>query len=227
VKAKRGDVVYIPRGVYYQAEVFGGSANQIDSYTLNFHMLDESGEELVLSEDICVIASRPDDLFTVRTAAISDAFHRIDGQGRKSNLRLKAALYHFLDALVVSASEPSDVYYPIRLGAEALRKEWNQNRKIEEYASMCNIGIAYFYRCFRLWSGKSPVEYRNEIRLSNGETMLRYTEMQVSDIARTIGFSDPFYFCRTFAKAYGMSPRKYREAFRNSEDNTRRKSNTL
>ena len=210
VTARMGDVVFIPAGVHYHAQVFDGINNQIDTYTLNFHMTDDSGEELLLSEHICVLTHREDDLFTIRTAALSGAVHRV---GPHSKLKIQAALFHLLDAIVTSTEEQSDIYYPIRIGVETLRNEWNRNRKIEEYAALCGMGTAYFYRCFRRWCGKSPIQYRNEIRLSNAETMLRYTDNPVSEIARTVGFTDAFYFCRLFRKTYGLSPRMYRNAF--------------
>lgn len=216
ITAGKGDVVYIPRGACYHAEVLGGSPDQIDSYTLNFHLMDRSGQEVLLSDRICVLAGRKDELFTIRTAALSDAFHQT-GEHR-SNIRIRAALYHLLDAIAAFASSGSEVYYPIRAGAEALRNQWNQNEKIETYAAMCGVSVAYFYRCFRQWSGKSPVEYRNEIRLSNAETMLRCTDMQIGEISRIVGFADPFYFCRIFAKEYGLPPRRYRDAFRDRAD---------
>lgn len=215
VIATRGDVIFIPKGVQYHAEVLDGKNDLIDTYTLNFQLLDEAGEPFLLSDHICIITSRQDDLFTIRAAAVSSAFHQV---GPRNNLRLDAALYHLLDAIAVSAEENASIYYPIRIGTQALRSEWNQNRKIEDYAAMCGVGSAHFYRCFRRWSGKSPVQYRNEIRLSNAETMLRHTDIQISEIARTVGFADAFYFCRLFAKVYGLSPRKYRAAFQSGHE---------
>lgn len=210
VTATKGDVVYIPQGVHYHAEVLDGENDLIDTYTLNFHMLDQQGDTLLLSKHIQILTSRQDDLFSIRAAALSCAFHQAPPQNK---LRLKAALYHLLDAIAATAEETDSIYYPIRIGAEALRSQWNENRKIEEYAALCGVGSAYFYRCFRRWCGKSPIQYRNEIRLSNAETMLRYTDNPISEIARTVGFTDAFYFCRLFHKAYGLSPRMYRAAF--------------
>ena len=40
----------------------------------------------------------------------------------------------------------------------------------------------------------------------------------ISEIARTVGFTDAFYFCRLFHKVYGLSPKKYRSAFICKED---------
>lgn len=210
VTAGKGDVIFIPRGVHYRAEVLGGMGDGIDTYTLNFHLLAPDGEELLLSDRIAVIAHRSDDLFVSRAAALSGAVHRVD---RRSRLKIQAALYHLLDALAASSDEALEDH-AIRPGCEALRAEWNKNRRIEDYAAMCGMSSAGFYRAFRRCMGKTPVEYRNEIRLSNAETMLRHTEIRVGEIARTVGFSDPYYFCRVFAASCGLSPRKYRAAFR-------------
>ena len=215
VTAGKGDVVFIPRGVHYHAEVLGGKNDRIDTYTLNLQLVSPEGEELLLSDEIAVIATRQDDLFAIRAAAVSGAVHRV---GQPGTLKVQAALYHLLDALSASAQEDAEDHYLIRPGCEALRSEWNQNRKIEEYAAMCGMSPAYFYRCFRRYAGKSPVEYRNQIRLLNAETMLRHTEIRVGEIAKAVGFSDPFYFCRIFAAAYGLSPRRYRDSFRNQTE---------
>ena len=58
-------------------------------------------------------------------------------------------------------------------------KAEKNREKIEKYAALCGISEAYFYRCFHKWAGKSPVEYRNLIRLSNAEAMLRYTDIML------------------------------------------------
>lgn len=214
VIAGKGDVIYIPRGVCYHAEVYGGVNNQIDTYTVNFHLLDRDGQELLLADRICILTSRRDDLFTIRAAALSCALHRAE---TPSQLKIKAALYHLLDTLASSTQEHSQVYYPIRAGVQALQAQWNQNRRIEEYAEMCGMGTAYFYRCFHVWSGKTPVEYRNEIRMSNAETLLCHTDQPINQIAQTVGFSDPLYFSRIFTKFFGLSPRKYRAAYQSRQ----------
>ena len=211
---KRGDVIFIPHGVHYYAQIPEGSSSLIDTYTLNFLLQDEQGEELLLSDHISIIAQRQDDLLTALSAAVSNAFHQA---GTRNCLRLNGAVYQLLEAIAASAGQLSADFAPIRPGAEALRNEWNQNRRIEEYAAMCAMSPANFYRHFRRHYGKSPNQYRNEIRLSNAETMLRNTDIQIHEIARTAGFVDAFYFCRIFAKQYGLPPRKYRAAFQNQK----------
>ena len=214
VVARGGDVVYIPEGTKYHVRVVGGAGGEIDSYTVNFRLFDDTGERLCLADGISIIAhaEESDGTFFLRAAALE---REVRKDGASVNLlRIHAAFYSLLDAVASAATEHSDAYYPIRVGVEALRAEWNKNERIENYARLCGVSNAYFYRCFRAWSGKSPVEYRNLMRLGSAETMLRYTDMSVSEISEFIGYDDPFYFCRIFTKHYGASPQNYRKAYR-------------
>ena len=214
ILAGLGDIVWIPSEICYYVEVEGGNANRIDTYTLNFRLYDEDGEQLSFSDSILLLPQRADGFLEHHAKVLAEAVHRVDGQvldGQRNFLKIKAAFYAFADAMFGVAHEHTDAYYPIRVGAEALRNEWNKNERIEKYADLCGVSRAYFYRCFHEWAGKSPVEYRNMIRLSNAQTMLRYTDMRIAEISATVGFDDPFYFCRIFKKNLGLSPQNYRK----------------
>ncbi|WP_418619140.1 helix-turn-helix domain-containing protein, partial [Waltera sp.] len=39
----------------------------------------------------------------------------------------------------------------------------------------------------------------------------KYTDLNIIEIAYSLGFSKPSYFCRIFKKAYNLSPGKYRK----------------
>ena len=86
-----GDVVFIPRGVHYHAEVLGGKNDRIDTYTLNLQLVSPEGEELLLSDEIAVIATRQDDLFAIRAAAVSGAVHRV---GQPGTLKVQVLRQH-------------------------------------------------------------------------------------------------------------------------------------
>ncbi|MBQ9773568.1 MAG: helix-turn-helix transcriptional regulator [Clostridia bacterium] len=213
VTAHRGDVVFIPRNILYHVQVSGSAGQKQDTYTVNLHLFDGADEECLVCDRIAILANRLDNLQEAHLKRLSDAFHSADGAAR--NLaRVKGEFYLLLDLISASGSRNEDYYYPIRRGAEAFCDEWNKNEKIEKYAQLSGVSVTYFYRCFRNWTGKSPAEYRNGLRLSNAESLLRSTDMQIREIAATVGFEDPFYFCRIFSDAYGASPKLYRKRFR-------------
>lgn len=81
---------------------------------------------------------------------------------------------------------------------------------VEELASICNLSESYFFRSFKLITGKSPRNYRLAVQISQAKHYLSSTDMPISAIAQSIGFPDPLYFSRIFKKYTGLSPRDYR-----------------
>ncbi len=215
VNAKKGDIVFIPRGSRYTVKVEGQPKEKIDTYTVNLRFFDDLHEEIILSHGIEILAGREDNLLSHHLENLRNAFNRVDTVNQQSGRnisRAKGEMFLLLDLIADSASQHKDFYYPIRRGVELFLREWNLNEKIEKYAQLCDMSETYFYRCFRKWADMSPVEYRNMLRMANAEAMLRCTNMKIKEISEAVGFDDPFYFCRLFSEKYGESPNKYRKA---------------
>ena len=68
----------------------------------------------------------------------------------------------------------------------------------------------YLGSFFKNMTGKTPIEYLNEYRIEKASHMLKYTDMQVTDIAYSCGFSDLSYFIKTFKNIKGITPGKFR-----------------
>ena len=76
-------------------------------------------------------------------------------------------------------------------------------------------------RCARQ-CGQSPAQLYLRIRLQAARNLLFYEELGVKDIADACGFSYPSAFTRSFARQFGMPPRRFREGFRAIQDQTLR-----
>lgn len=219
VIAKKGDAVFIPEGSLYYVRMTGEARQNSYTYTLNLHLFDENRNELCLSDKIAVLSGQQDNRCEMHLKSMSEAFHRvhdISTGGKRSLARIKGECFLLIDMLASAAEQSDEFFYPIKIGAKALCGEWQKNEKIEKYAQLSGVSITYFYRCFRRWSGKSPVEYRNMLRMSNSESLLRSTDMKIQEISAYIGFEDPFHFCRVFSSVYGISPTLYRKQYQNT-----------
>lgn len=207
----RGDVVYLPAGIRYHAEFLGGRADtRIDTYTVNFRLLDKTGEEVRLADGILRLTSDPNGRFDTYFHRLAESNHPV---GTSGNLfRQKADFYALADALLTHNTQRKELYYPIRRGIEALCHDWNKNERIEVYAALCGMSEGYFYRLFRRATGMSPVEYRNLLRVSNACSILKNTRFSVREISAIVGYDDPFYFCRIFKKHTGSAPMDYRKS---------------
>lgn len=57
----------------------------------------------------------------------------------------------------------------------------------------------------------SPISYVQKVRIENAAQMIRASDLLMREIAHSVGFSDPYYFSRTFRKHFGCSPMNYRK----------------
>ena len=84
-----------------------------------------------------------------------------------------------------------------------MNKEYYTDLSLDDYAKMCNMSRFHFARTFREITGKSPIEYRNKIRIDHACELLLDTSDTVSEIAERVGFSSAIYFSDAFRRALG------------------------
>jgi AraC-like DNA-binding protein len=85
---------------------------------------------------------------------------------------------------------------------------------LEDAASEAGISPFHFLRLFSGVLGVTPHQYLVRSRLRHAARLLADDDISVTDIAYDVGFGDLSNFVRTFHRAAGVSPRKFREASR-------------
>ena len=93
-----------------------------------------------------------------------------------------------------------------------LRKNYDKQISLEMLSNSVGKSPKYIGCFFKNMTGKTPIEYLNEYRIEKACHKLRHTDMSVTDIAFSCGFSDLSYFIKTFKKTIGVSPGKYRNS---------------
>lgn len=72
------------------------------------------------------------------------------------------------------------------------------------------LSSSHFRKLFKAETGKSPVEYLMELKLSSAKQLLSNTNLTVKNVAYSLGFTDQYYFSRVFKKSTGKSPTEWR-----------------
>lgn len=85
---------------------------------------------------------------------------------------------------------------------------------VNDLAAQFHLNPTHFIRYFREKTGQTPASYIRIRRLETAKRLLESTDMYVSQIIETIGFSDESQFSKQFKKYYSLSPRNYRSYFR-------------
>ena len=81
------------------------------------------------------------------------------------------------------------------------------SNKLEQLGATRNHLSVVFKQQF----GISPMEYRNEIRLTRAKELLRDTNVPITEIAQEIGFDSLPSFYAFFRKHVGETPKEYRK----------------
>lgn len=65
-------------------------------------------------------------------------------------------------------------------------------------------------RTFQTRLKLTPFQYLSQIRMNKAVTMLRNTNIPITELAENCGFSDSSHFTKAFRAEYGVTPRQYR-----------------
>jgi AraC-like DNA-binding protein len=85
---------------------------------------------------------------------------------------------------------------------------------LEQAAAQAGISPFHFLRLFSSVLGVTPHQYLVRSRLRHAARLLADDDRPVTDVAYDVGFGDLSNFVRTFHRAAGVSPRRFREASR-------------
>ncbi len=83
--------------------------------------------------------------------------------------------------------------------------------------SLCRrvgMGRTAFLKAFHRAAGDSPRRHLESLRMERAAHLLVDTDQPILEIARTVGFLDPYHFSRVFQRRNGCSPRQYRRRSR-------------
>ncbi|MCI6216669.1 MAG: AraC family transcriptional regulator [Bacillales bacterium] len=94
--------------------------------------------------------------------------------------------------------------------AQYISENLDGNLSLEALAKKCFYNPSYFSRLFKSKFNVSLVEYVSNKRIEKAMQLLNETELSVSAISSSCGFSNKSVFYRTFAKVTGKTPNEYR-----------------
>lgn len=89
---------------------------------------------------------------------------------------------------------------------DTIAKNIFEDLSVEDLAFLCGLSLSSFKRKFSTIYGTTPNKYITSKRLDKAQTLLKTTELSISEIAYSCGFSDVSYFSKSYKKYYQTSP---------------------
>lgn len=91
-----------------------------------------------------------------------------------------------------------------------LPRHFIEHHDIAFYASSLNISTVYLSRVVRQVTGRTVVDYIDQMLLMEAAFLLRISSMSITQIAEYLHFADAPSFSKFFSRLKGVSPREYR-----------------
>lgn len=104
----------------------------------------------------------------------------------------------------------------IRKILDYIGAHYDEELSAQDMAKLANMSYSYFSRVFKRVTNRSFNDYLSMIRVNEAEKLLLMSDMSITQIAVSAGFSSSSYFIKIFSKMKGISPGKYRQCFNGS-----------
>lgn len=99
----------------------------------------------------------------------------------------------------------------IATAEQALAADLGAPCPIPGLAARLGFAESYFRRAFKTRTGLAPLDYRRRLRLDRARRLLGTTNLTLEVIAENLGFSSAFHLSTAFKRAFGQSPRAWRQ----------------
>ena len=119
-------------------------------------------------------------------------------------LEVKSAFYKLLSFLTGHTLILSSDYRKIKAAVDFINVHFRENLPVKHYADVCNLSESFFRKRFCEYFGKSPIDYRNQLRFIEAKKMYQknYT---TQEIAEQLGFCDSGYMLKLYKKKMGRT----------------------
>lgn len=204
----------IVHGFTWHRESSGHVTTIADSYLR--HLIDRDADLAPLFAHPRAVTLPPDE-----GDAAQAAIMRMEQELGWSGVGQRAAIESTLLALMVQALRHATVSQQAQPGTqrqaalvarlrERIDQRFRQRESVTDHARALGVSLtALRHACARV-AGTSPTQMLDDRALLEARRLLLYSQLSVTDIAYAVGFDDPAYFSRFFARHIGQPPRAYR-----------------
>ncbi|NVK64479.1 MAG: response regulator [Flavobacteriales bacterium] len=82
---------------------------------------------------------------------------------------------------------------------------------VSELSEKAGLSQMQVYRKLKALTDKTPSQFIRSYRLNKGLKLIQTSDLNISEVAYEVGFSDPNYFSRTFHKEFGNPPGHFKK----------------
>lgn len=192
MEAAAGEMVFLPKG------------------TMHTSLYLENGTRVRIVQFDLRCGTLPPSLSAPRKVALHRGGELIDSffaEARPHPLLFLSRLCELVYRIEREESRALIKFEKLQAALDEIHNNPYDGRRVAEYAALCDMSEPGFRRLFREYTGESPVDYRNSLRLERARILLESGDCNVSEAAETVGFANLSFFIRLYKKKYGHTPK--------------------
>lgn len=148
---------------------------------------------------------------------IHDIFENLQQWGRNTDAHSQTICACLLELLILqtghhalsqrdAASSTQQTYRQCR---DLIEKRFLALQTLGNIAGECRIDAPYLCRLFQRYGTESPYQMLLRLKMQHATDLLSGAPSLIKQIAKAVGFEDPYHFSRVFKKFYGVSPQTF------------------
>ena len=217
-KLSAGDAIFVPIGLSHSTD--SEACTGVERVLVSFKddIVDENLQEIIE----CLKRKKQIRIPVSKRIAFEEIFHRIEKEFKGINpykdtmiaVCLKELLVFIARIMELEKSSENHTETKIRNIAEYISENFQDDITLSSLSAQFSFSEAHLSKKFKEILGIGVSKYINLARVEHSEFLLKTTNLSVTDIALECGFNDSNYFSTIFKKIIGITPLKYRAAYR-------------
>lgn len=119
-------------------------------------------------------------------------------------LEIKSAFYKLLVFLTGPTFAITSEHSDIKAAVDFINVHFRENLPVKRYADECNLSESYFRKRFCECFGRSPIDYRNQLRFIEAKKLYQ-KNYATQEIAEQLGFCDSGYMLKLYKRQMGRT----------------------
>lgn len=132
---------------------------------------------------------------------------RLSQEGGEPSLRSQAS--KATDARIIQQQNASP--RPIRLAKQYVFEHYQEPITLEKVCEVIGFSVSYFSSIFKKETGENFIRFLTRTRIERAKELLVQTNLPISEICTSVGYSDLKYFTQTFKRETDLTPGQYRK----------------
>lgn len=203
---KAGDIALLPEDAAYVAVPKGNYHH----YTVNFRIHRDSSDPGLLGTEALIHRTGNPEAYRRLFRELVRFFGEKQFGYEMRCVGLVYEILHLLFSEVQDSRSQTPMHRRLQPAKALLDSRFREPLTLEMLSEAAHMSVTNFRRLFRATYGQTPMEYRDELRLSYAKYYLFSGEGTVGEVAKRCGFEDQSYFVRFFRCHTGMTPGEFR-----------------